>query len=393
VERQPRNRFLRPGQSRGCEIRRAIEACPGREVRAAEIRGATGGACGETRRPEGGAAPSGGGVQIRSGRPSGPREIRAGPGFASAQARAPAVRRSVHPDPRNADRSVVERADRQGRDSSGDLQRRGLRPPGLSRCDRHAADAGGGADISRGPRSEKTDGPDRPADGTSRVRGHVGDEVERSAAGEGGVSGQSLAQCGPGLPPLAPDVGSRQPVLRPVRAGDADRERQQFPRRPREFLPRGAEQDAGGAGGGHGPCVHGDARRDLADQRPGEPGGVLLAGQLQADPRVEGGSGLLGSESGGGRRAGPAARRDQRGRGGHERSGGRPCGSPAPGPAAVLRGAAGGGVPGSNEGSHSAGPRPPRSVRRLADHAREPLVHQVYRQSHLVMADGTRARP
>ena len=65
-------------------------------------------------------------------------------------------------------------------------------------------------DVPGGPGPEQTPRPDRPPAGAGGVRRLLGDEVERPAAGQGGVPHQPLAQRGAGLSPLDPHVASRR---------------------------------------------------------------------------------------------------------------------------------------------------------------------------------------
>ena len=140
--------------------------------------------------------------------------------------------------------------------------------------------------------------PDRSPAGTRRVRGLLGDEVERSAAGQGRVSHQSVAERGPGVPPLDSDQHQGEPAVRPFRPRDAHGQRQQFPRRPSQLLPRRSKQDSGGHRPSRGLDVHGNAGRQVAERPVGGHGGVLFADQLQVHGGVERGNRLVRSGQG-----------------------------------------------------------------------------------------------
>ncbi len=110
---------------------------------------------------------------------------------------------------------------------------------------------------------------DRPPVGAEGVCRLLGDEVERSAAGQGGVPHQALAPGGAGLSSLDPHVDQGEHALRPVRAGTAHRKRQQFPRAAGQFLPRHAKPGAAGHRAGRGLDVHGSAGGELAERPAG----------------------------------------------------------------------------------------------------------------------------
>ena len=111
---------------------------------------------------------------------------------------------------------------------------------------------------------------DRPPARAGGVCGLLGDEVERSAAGQGGVPHQPVAQRRPGLSSLDSDQHPGEHALRPVRPGDAHRQRQQLPRAAGELLPGDAEPGAGGHRADRGADVHGRRGR-TSGRRSGWP--------------------------------------------------------------------------------------------------------------------------
>ncbi len=142
-----------------------------------------------------------------------------------------------------------------------------FRPPCLPRSDRHAAHRARGQGVhSRSRRRNKRAALDRSPAGASGIRRLLGDEMGRRTADQGGVPHQPLAQRGPGVSPLGAGIARREQALRPVRPRVADLQRQQFSRRPGEFLPSHPEPDPGRHRRGRGADVHGHARRFLAGQ-------------------------------------------------------------------------------------------------------------------------------
>ena len=106
----------------------------------------------------------------------------------------------------------------------------------------------------------------------------------RHPAHQGGIPGQSLAQRGAGLSPLGPGVPRAEQAIRRVRPRDAHRQRQQFPRRPGQLLPRDAESHAG-RHRQHGRLdLHGSADRVLADESSGRHDRLFLAGLVTSPP-------------------------------------------------------------------------------------------------------------
>ncbi len=115
---------------------------------------------------------------------------------------------------------------------------------------------------------------------------------------EGRVPHQSLAQRGAGLSPLDRHLAPGEQAVRPVRAGTAHLQRQQFPRAPGQLLPRHAEQGPADHRPHRGLDVHGRAGRELAQRAAGGHGRLLLADRLQVHRGVEGGDRLLRSGQG-----------------------------------------------------------------------------------------------
>ena len=136
-----------------------------------------------------------------------------------------------------------------------------------------------------GPRQARR--PDRSPAGTRGVRRLLGDEVERSAARQGRVSHQSVAERGSGIPPLDSDQHSGELALRSIRPRDVDGQWEQFPRRPSQLLPRRPEQDSGGHRPSRGLDVPGNTGGQVAERPAGRHGGFLFADQLQGHDGME----------------------------------------------------------------------------------------------------------
>ena len=137
--------------------------------------------------------------------------------------------------------------------------RRGFRPPGLSGRDRHAAHGRRGAAIPQRQRPRQTPQAGRSPAGKRRVRRLLDDEVVRPAAGQVGIPHQPVAQCRAGLPSLDSHVRQGEHAVRPIRPGDAHRQRQQLPQAAGELLSRGSEPRAAGHRAGRGADFHGRA--------------------------------------------------------------------------------------------------------------------------------------
>ena len=161
--------------------------------------------------------------------------------------------------------------------------RRRVRPPRLSGRDRHAAHGGGGPAVSaRITTPNKRARADRPPAGAGRVCRLLGDEVERSAAGQGGVPHQPVAQRGAGLSPLdprpasgrtCPTTGSSARCSPPAAAISACRQ-VNFYRAMQSREPQAMAQAVA-------LTLHGRAGREMAEGAIGRHGGLLLPGRLQ----------------------------------------------------------------------------------------------------------------
>ena len=194
--------------------------------------------------------------------------------------------------------------------------------------------------VPPGPRPEQAPRADRPPAGAGGVCRLLGDEVERPAAGQGGVPHQPLAQRGPGLSPLDSHQHQGEQALRPVRpascsppaAATSASPPVNFYRAMQSREPQGIAQTVA--------LTFMGARAEKWPTRPaGRHGGLLLAGRLQVH------------RASGRRRSSSSIRA-------------RP-------PTAC---AGGGGLPGWHAGPALAGPGPARGLRRLADRPEESLV-------------------
>ena len=198
--------------------------------------------------------------------------------------RDPCTADSPGPDRRVGLREVETVGDRAGQS----LLRRGLPAARLSGRHWHAADGPRGASVPERQEPGQAREAHRRFVAAARVRRLLGDEVERPAAGEGGVSHQSLAERCAGLSSLDPQLDQGQSAVRQVRARAAHLQRQQLPRAAGELLPRLAEQGSPGDRPGGGPDVHGVPGGEVAGGAAGGHVGVLFQGRLQTDRRVEG---------------------------------------------------------------------------------------------------------
>ena len=195
------------------------------------------------------------------------------------------------------------------------VHRRRVRAPRVSRCDRHAPNRGRNQGFPRVHRAGQARRPHRPPAGPRRIRGLLGDEVERSAPRKGRVPRQPLAQRRPGLPPLDRRIAPRQPALRPVCARTAHLEWQQLPRRSRQLLPRRAEPGARVDRPHRRADLLGRARRKMGPRPPRRPGRFFHPTDLQGHRRMEGRDRVLRSPqtaTGPGRAARDISRRHRR---------------------------------------------------------------------------------
>ena len=140
-------------------------------------------------------------------------------------------------------------------------------PPRLSGRHRHAADRRRRRrQFLADRRPRQTPRLDRPAAGARRVCRLLGHEVERSAADQGRVPHQPLAQCGAGLSPLDSHLHPGEPALRPVSSASCSPPAAAISAcRQVNFYRAVQSQDAAGHRPGRGPDVHGRAGGEMAE--------------------------------------------------------------------------------------------------------------------------------
>ncbi len=124
------------------------------------------------------------------------------------------LRKRGHAGPGGTARPLGGRQSDEVGHSTGALFRCGFCAARLSRCDRHVADRAGSQGFHPGSRCrEQTPDVDRPVAGARRVRRLLGDAMGRRVAHQGGVSGQSVAECGAGLSPVGAGVHRGQQTV------------------------------------------------------------------------------------------------------------------------------------------------------------------------------------
>ena len=139
--------------------------------------------------------------------------------------------------------------------------RRGLSAARLLGRHRVPAQARGGPRLPGRPRPGQADQADRPPAGTRRICRLLGPQVGRPAADQKRVPRPGLAARRANVLPLGPHQHRGEQAVRPVRPRADHRQRQRFPGRPGQLLPRRAEAGTADLRRSHGRAVSGSPAR------------------------------------------------------------------------------------------------------------------------------------